>query len=184
MTANHPRVLTALVALSTTVVLAACGSGHSDAPANDKSPAATEAGSAADHIAGRQWQAVGIYTSPDSPARIPRDIAEQPSIVLGKATAVGSTGCVRYSARVSYFDGNEPANVEDANIMRIDHVDFEDAGRKDRPCTGSSAWADNNIRQLIAEGAEFAVSLDPNGELILRLRDGQVESPSLRFAGL
>ena len=185
------RKASALAALTAAVLLpltltAGCGSSD-DTPAD-----ATDRADVSDQITGRQWHAVGIYTSPEAPSRIPDNIAEQPTLVLGAGTAVGSTGCSRYSARVSYFTSAkedskpESANAEDADLMRVDSIKFaEPAGQSpNHECAGPAAWADKAMRNLFQAGHDFSIGLDPNGELVLRLADGEVDSPALRFAGL
>lgn len=156
------KPLAVVAALSAAVALTACG---------------TEEG----RIVGKNWQVIGIYTTPDAPSAIPETVAEVPDMVFGESTLIGTTGCTRYRAEVSYLDNNAAANIRDADTLRIDELVFDEQASA---CEGEGAWIHNRLTQILNQGSEYGMKLDPNDELILTVRDGQVDSPSLRLAAL
>ncbi|MDO5032410.1 hypothetical protein [Corynebacterium sp.] len=132
-------------------------------------------------VVGKQWQVIGLYTAPDAPSGIPRGIATVPQMSFGESSVVGDTGCAAFTAEVSFSAEDKPANIRDAEAMRVDSVRY-DAPRQ--PCEGSSSWAHNLMHNLISEGHEFDFTLDPNNQLVLTLRTGAVDSPSIQMTAL
>ncbi|MFW9224073.1 hypothetical protein [Corynebacterium striatum] len=163
------RLLTAVM-LVATVGLSACGS-------EDEGP--TPRGD--ERIVGKDWQVVAIYTKPDEPSAIPQNAVSVPQMSFGESSIVGSTGCSPFQAKVSYTEGEDAANTRDADLMTIDKVRID---TRPDDCTGSALWADNLLRNLLAEEHKFEVRLNPNNQLVLTLDTAEVDSPAIRMVSL
>ncbi|WJY90456.1 hypothetical protein [Corynebacterium confusum] len=153
------------------LVLAGCG--------DSEPPAPTAPGD--ERIVGKDWQVTGIYTDPEALSTISEAVTNVPSISFGESTAVGTTGCARFVAKVSYAEGEDAANVRDADYLRFDEVRYDE---RSEDCTGEAAWAHNSLSRLIATDREFDISINPNHQLVLTLRDGKVDSPAVEFVSL
>ncbi|QPK79479.1 META domain-containing protein [Corynebacterium lizhenjunii] len=129
----------------------------------------------------RSWQVVGIYTSPDSPSTIPDTVNPAPSLTLGTAGLVGTTGCAQFRGRADYTHDGQPAAVDTANTLRISSIDFA-APRED--CAHESLWAHNQLERLLRADNTFDLRMDKNSELVLTLQDERVDSPAIRFVSL
>lgn len=243
-TPTSTTAVTLLCAGALTALLTACspsdsgtgGPGPADAPATEASPntspadapasapvggPATEVGPADplqrpgdDRIVGKDWQVIAIYTAPGAPSALPDAIGNPPHLVFGESTALGSTGCANFVARVSFYKGQERVSIREADSLRIDEINFDSRPTPGQPgsgptdsessgggptdtkssgngptgnvasCEAGQAWAHNHLSRLFIPGARFNISLDPNNQLILTLRDGRVDSPAIRFAAL
>lgn len=163
------RWAVATCALLSAGMLAACGSNEPEepqVPGNDR-------------LMDKNWQAIGIYTSPDAPSMIPEEATEAPTITFGQDAAIGTTGCARFRAEVSYTAHNEKVYPEDADTLRIDAIEFDE---KSDNCEGEVAWAHSRLTQLLTDDHEFDITIDSNNQLVLTLRDGKVDSPAIRYA--
>ncbi|OFN75040.1 MULTISPECIES: hypothetical protein [unclassified Corynebacterium] len=136
-----------------------------------------------DRIVGKDWQVINLYTSPDAPSTIPDDTAQVPHMSFGEHTAVGSTGCVSFTAEVSFHKDDKASTIWEGDVMRVEKAIYESPPRS-VDCEGSVQWADSLMRNLIAEGHEFDFSLNPNNQLVLTLRTDKVDSPIIRMASL
>ena len=136
-----------------------------------------------DRIVGKDWQVINLYTSPDAPSSLPADTAQVPHMSFGEHTAVGSTGCVPFTAEVSFHKGNKASTIWEGDVMRVEKATYESPPNGE-DCEGSVRWADSLMRNLIAEGHEFDFALNPNNQLVLMLRTDKVDSPIIRMASL
>lgn len=170
------RPAAALTAVLSTVLLAfglaGCSSAEEEpAPRGD------------DRIVGKDWQVINLYTSPDAPSSLPADTAHVPHMSFGEHTAVGSTGCVPFTAEVSFHKDDKTSTIWEGDVMRVEKATYESPPRSG-DCEGSMQWADSLMRNLIAEGHEFDFALNPNNQLVLTLRTDKVDSPIIRMAAL
>ncbi|OFP66170.1 hypothetical protein HMPREF2978_05770 [Corynebacterium sp. HMSC074C01] len=136
-----------------------------------------------DRIVGKDWQVINLYTSPDAPSSLPTDTAYVPHMSFGEHTAVGSTGCVSFTAEVSFHKDDKASTIWEGDVMRVEKATYESPPRS-ADCEGSVQWADSLMRNLIAEGHEFDFALNPNNQLVLTLRTDKVDSPIIRMASL
>ncbi|MFS8937719.1 hypothetical protein [Corynebacterium sp. c25Ua_89] len=163
------RVITAAL-LAASMTLGACGSeDEGPQPRGDE------------RIVGKDWQVVAIYTKPDEPSAIPQTAKAVPQMSFGESSIVGSTGCAPFQAKVSYSEAEDTANIRDADTMHIDKVRMD---TRPDDCTGSALWADNLLRNLLAEDHDFEVRLNPNNQLVLTLDTAEVDSPAIRMVSL
>lgn len=128
-----------------------------------------------DGIIDRQWQVIGIYTSPQLPSAIPAEVVVVPHLTLGRTSAVGSTGCADFAAEISYTAAGDAA----ADTVSFDELRWR---HSDRECSEQERWVHNRIEDFIATGNSFDMVRDHNDQLILTLVDERVDSPALRFA--
>lgn len=156
-----------VAALGAVTLLAACGS-EDDAPR----PAGD------DRIVDKQWQVVSINTAPDAASTIPESIPHAPEFSFGESTLVGTTGCTRLAARLTYTTDDERENIRDGNKLHFDEVKYDDT---DEDCEGSSVWADNLLRNLITSDNDFIYTVNSNNQLILELDTDEVDSPSIKL---
>ncbi|MEX3517527.1 hypothetical protein VVR26_08805 [Corynebacterium camporealensis] len=152
-------------------LLSACGS---EEPTGPQAPGD-------ERIVGKDWQVVGIYTNPDSPSTIPDSLVEVPHISFGESSAVGTTGCTRFTAEVSFSTGEDSTNIRDADVMHLDEITYDEPSES---CTGAANWADTSMRHLLREGNDFDISMNPNNQLVLTLDTDEVDSPALRLVSL
>ena len=165
------RLSMALVALCL-AALPACGSAEEEpTPRGDE------------RVIGKQWQVTNLYTTPEAPSAIAPDTAQVPHMSFGEHTVVGSTGCVPFTAEVSFTEGDKESTIWEADGMHVDKVDYESVP-SDEDCTGSALWADKLLRTLIAQGHDFDFALNHNNQLVLTLRTDKVDSPIIRMASL
>lgn len=160
----------AVAAVAAATVATACSS-----PA----PEPTAPGDAV--VIDKSWQVIGIYTAPDAPSTISDSTPQVPSFTLGPRGMVGTTGCATFRARASFSNDNQPANVNEADSLHIDAIEF---GPQSGDCVGAALWAHNHLTRLLAEGHEFGMTVDTTNQLVLTLRDGKVDSPAIRAASL
>lgn len=144
-----------------------------------------------DRVGGKTWQAIGIYTSPESNGAISENTVSVPRVVFGETSMIGSTGCEQFNAQVSYFsddadaDDDAAAELRKADSVRIDSIVYDTEGETGSvECTGEMLWAHNNLSRLYAEGNAFDIEVDTNNQLILTLQDDVVDSPAIRYIGL
>ena len=144
-----------------------------------------------DRVGGKTWQAIGVYTSPETNGAISENTLSVPRVVFGETSMLGSTGCEQFSAEVTYFtDASDSANpdpteLRKADAVRIDSIVFDTEGETgSMECTGEMLWTHNNLSRLYAQGNEFDITVDKNNQLILTLQDGRVDSPAIRYIGL
>ena len=168
MLPSHPRArAAAATALGVVTLLAACGS-EDDAP----QPAGD------DRIVDKQWQVVSINIAPDAASTIPESITHAPAFSFGESTMVGTTGCTRLAARLSYTADDERENIRDGKKLHFDEVKYDDT---DKDCEGGSVWADNLLRKLISSDNDFIYTVNSNNQLILELDTDEVDSPSIKL---
>lgn len=154
--------------LLSAAVVAGCGEKEPQAPGDPV-------------VAEKTWQVMGIYTSAQAPSIIPDRVVPAPIMSFGNSGLVGDTGCARFIAQVTYHQGDERAHVSEADSLHIDSMKLDDA----RPgCAGENLWAHNQLTRLLREGYDFDMQVDPNNQLVLRLRDGRVDSPAIRLVSL
>lgn len=163
------RLSAAACALMLAGSLAACGS---DEPAQPQAPGD-------ERLMDKTWHAIGIYTSPDAPSTIPEEATDAPTIVFGRNAAVGSTGCARFRADLSFSADNQKAYPEDADTLAINAIEYDERAEG---CEGEVAWAHSRLTQLLTADHEFGITIDSNNQLVLTLRDGRVDSPAIRYA--
>ena len=144
-----------------------------------------------DRVGGKTWQAIGVYTSPETNGAISENTLSVPRVVFGETSMLGSTGCEQFSAEVSYFSEDsdsatpDPTELRKADAVRIDSIVFDTEGETgSMECTGEMLWTHNNLSRLYAQGNEFDITVDKNNQLILTLQDGRVDSPAIRYIGL
>lgn len=144
-----------------------------------------------DRVGGKTWQAIGVYTSPETNGAISENALVVPRVVFGETSMIGSTGCEHFNAKVSYFsddpesDQDSSAELRKADSVRIDSIVFDTEGETGEvECSGEMQWTHNNLSRLYVEGNEFDIDVDKNNQLILTLQDDLVNSPAIRFVGL
>ncbi|PQM74335.1 hypothetical protein [Corynebacterium sp. J010B-136] len=144
-----------------------------------------------DRVGGKTWQAIGVYTSPETNGAISENTLSFPRVVFGETSMLGSTGCEQFSAKVTYFsdasdsENPDPTELRKADAVRIDSIVFDTEGETgSMECTGEMLWTHNNLSRLYAQGNEFDITVDKNNQLILTLQDGRVDSPAIRYIGL
>lgn len=144
-----------------------------------------------DRVGGKTWQAIGVYTSPESNGAISENALMVPRVVFGETSMIGSTGCEHFRAEVSYFSdapdaqGDSAAELRKADSVRIDSIAYDTEGETGNvECSGEMQWTHNNLSRLYVEGNEFDIAVDKNNQLILTLQDDLVNSPAIRFVGL
>ena len=165
------RKVAMMVAALCLAALSGCSSDEAPTPRGD------------DIIVGKQWQVINLYTAPDARSAIAPDTAQVPLMSFGEHTVVGSTGCVPFTAEVSFTEGEKDSTIWDADGMLVEKVDYESVAAGEE-CTGSAQWADKLLRSLIAQGHEFDFKLNQNNQLVLTLRTDKVDSPIIRMASL
>ncbi|WP_234462040.1 hypothetical protein [Corynebacterium macginleyi] len=161
------RMAAALATLGAVTLLAACGSqDEGPQPAGD------------DRIVDKQWQVVSINIAPDAASTIPESIPNAPEFSFGESTMVGTTGCTRLAARLTYTANNERENIRDGNKLHFDEVKYDDTYEN---CEGGSVWADNLLRNLFTSDNNFIYTINSNNQLILELDTDEVDSPSIKL---
>lgn len=165
------RKLAVMAAALCLATLPGCSSDDAPAPRGD------------DLIVGKQWQVTNLYTTPEARSAIAPDTAQVPHMSFGEHTVVGSTGCVPFTAEVSFTEGEKDSTIWDADGMLVEKVDYESVAAGEE-CTGSAQWADKLLHSLIAQGHEFDFKLNQNNQLVLTLRTDKVDSPIIRMASL
>ena len=158
---------------------ALCAGALSGCGADDAEPTAP----GDDTVVGKQWQVVNLYTTPDAPSAIAKDTTQVPHLSFGEHTMVGSTGCVPFTADVSFRHDEKDSTIWDADSMHVEEVTYEDAAAGPE-CTGSPQRVDFLLRNLIATSNDFSYEVNENNQLILTLRTDAVDSPIIRLATL
>src|SRR5690625_7748125 len=72
-----------------------------------------------DRVGGKTWQAIGIYTSPESNGAISENTVSVPRVVFGETSMIGSTGCEQFGGQVSYFSDDAEAGDDRSEERRV-----------------------------------------------------------------
>lgn len=132
-------------------------------------------------VAGSTWQVTGLWDAAGSPGVLPDDAAGRARLFFGEATMVGSTGCSPLQGAVTFTREGEPARAESADLLRIDRVEFEEAGEG---CVGRSRHVHDSLQEMLSEGTTFDVRHDSNARLVLTERTALVDSPAIHLSAL
>ncbi|MDY3126726.1 MAG: hypothetical protein SOW59_01140 [Corynebacterium sp.] len=151
------------------LTMSACGSA-------DQAPLAVHGD---ERITDKTWQVVGIYTAPQARSAIPDSMVDVPTLVFGQDSLLGTTGCQRFRADVTY-NAAPSTPIDRITEVSIDAITFDtDASLSD--CTGDRLWAHNSLTRLYSVGNAFDVYVNKNDELSLTLQDDLVDSPAVKF---
>lgn len=129
-------------------------------------------------VAGSAWQVTDIWTTPGQPSTLPPQSAGLARLVFGEQSLSGHTGCVPLQGTVTFTRAGEPARAEDADTLRIDHVE-SDSAADDCPALHTH----HQLRELLEPGVEFDVR-HAERELTLTLRTDAVDRPAIGLAAI
>src|SRR5699024_447957 len=144
-----------------------------------------------DRVGGKTWQAIGVYTSPETNGAISENTLSVPRVVFGETSMLGSTGCEQFSAEGTYFNdasdsaNPDPTELRKADAVRIEAIVLDTEGQPGcMECTGEMLRTHNSPSRLYAQGNEFDITVDKNSHLLLTLQGGRVDSPAIRHIRL
>lgn len=117
------------------------------------------------------WSATDIYLSPDSPSALPASSAGAVTLVIGRASATGNTGCAPLQAKVELT----------GERLVFDEVHY---GEASPTCPELSRGVHDTVTGLIHDAAAFSVDRRGPSEIVLTAETEAVDRPSIRFLGL
>ncbi|AJE34054.1 hypothetical protein B842_11035 [Corynebacterium humireducens NBRC 106098 = DSM 45392] len=129
-------------------------------------------------VAGSSWQVTDIWTTPGEPSALPPQSAGLARLAFGEQSLSGHTGCAPIQGTVTFTRAGEPARTEDADTLRIDHIEGDTAA-DDCPALHTH----EQLRELLAPGAEFDLR-HAERELTLTLRVDAVDRPAIGLAAI
>lgn len=129
-------------------------------------------------LADISWQVTDIWTTPGEPSTLPPQDAGRAWMAFGQQSLSGHTGCSRLQGTVAFTTGGHSASAEEADTLRIDHLEVEPAAA-DCPATRTHG----QLTGLLQPGTEFDVHHAAR-YLTLTLRSDALDPPAIGLAAL
>ncbi len=130
-------------------------------------------------VAGTSWQITDIWTAPGQASALLPQSAGLARLVFGEQSLSGHTGCVPIQGTVTFTRAGTPARADDADTLRIDHIEHRSTAAADCPALHTHL----QLEELLAPGAEFDLRHSER-EVSLTLRTDAVDRPAIRLAAI